>query len=298
MTTPKQRGLGPWRIVRPIIKPLLPVCYRVFPASKNIKRYWDTFGRLPNVIRPRTFNERIQRKILFDRNPRMALFADKLRVREYVRSTLGDDQCLTRLYAVVKSAAEMGQLSLPAKFVMKPNHASGMVKIVTDSTRILPGELEGLAAEWLRINYYDVTQEWAYKNIERRVMFEELLEVDGEIAPDFKFYCFSGEPRFVHFARDRFGELKVNMYDLNLTLLPVKHGDIDNFPGEIRAPPNYNRMLEVARRLSAGTDFLRVDLYNVNGRIVFGELSNYVSNGRTRFQPPEWDLKYGSYWLC
>jgi hypothetical protein len=296
MTTLKQRGFSPWRIVKPIVKPLLPVCYKVFPASKNIKRYRDTFGRLPNVIRPKTFNERIQRRILFDRNPRLALFADKLRVREYVRSILGDDQCLTKLYAVVTSAAEIGQLSLPAKYVMKPNHASGMVKIVTDSTRILPGELEALAVEWLRINYYDITQEWAYKNIERRVMFEELLEVDGEIAPDFKFYCFGGEPRLVHVVRDRLGELKVNSYDVNLSLLPVKLNDRENFRDEIRAPPNFNRMLEVARRLSAGTDFQRVDLYNVNGRIVFGELTNYVANGRTRFQPPEWDLKYGSYW--
>jgi hypothetical protein len=296
MTTPKRQGLGPWRIVKPLIKPLLPVCYKVFPASKNLKRYRDTFGRLPNVVRPRTFNERIQRKILFDRNPRMALFADKLRVREYVKSRLGDDRFLTKLYAVVTSAAEIGQLSLPARFVMKPNHASGMVKIVTDPTRILPGELESLAAEWLRINYYDVTQEWAYKNIERRVMFEELLEVDGVIPPDFKFYCFGGEPRFIHVAKDRLGELKVNLYDLNLSLLPVKSGMLDNFRGEMGAPPNFNRMLEAARRLSAGTDFLRVDLYNVNGRIVFGELTNYPSNGRTRFQPPEWDLKYGSYW--
>jgi len=296
MTTPRQQELSPWRIVRPIVRPLLPFCYKVFPASKNIKRYRDTFGRLPNVIRPRTFNERIQRKILFDRNPRLALFADKLRVREYVRSILGDDQCLTKLYAVVTSAAEIGQLRLPAKFVMKPNHLSGMVKIVTDSTTVLLRELDGLAAEWLRMNYYDTTQEWAYKNIERRVMFEELLEVDGEVAPDFKFYCFRGEPRFVHVTRDRFTELKVNMYDLNLSLLPVKMGDTDNFHGELKAPPNYNRMLEVARRLSAETDFLRVDLYNINGRIVVGELTNYPSNGRTEFQPPEWDLKYGSYW--
>jgi hypothetical protein len=297
VTTRKQQRLSPWRIVKPIIKPLLPVCFRVFPPSKNIRRYYRTFGRLPNVIRPKTFNERIQCKILFDRNPRLTMFADKLRVREYVKSRLGDDQYLTKLYAVVKSSEEISGLSLPAKFVMKPNHASQLVKIVTDSTRVLPGELEGLATKWLQLNYYDITQEWAYRDIKRCVMFEELLEVNGEIPSDIKFYCFSGEPRFLYVTKDRLEGVKVNFYDLNLSLQPVKFGDYDNFHGEVRAPPNFQRMLEVARRLSAGTDFLRVDLYSVKDRIVFGELTNYPSNGRAEFQPPEWDLTFGSYWM-
>jgi hypothetical protein len=122
MITPNERKLTAWRIVKPLIKPLVPLCYNVFPPSRNLKRYWNTFGRMPNVIRPRTFNERIQRKILSD------------------------------------------------------------------------------------------------------------------------------------------------------------------------------RLLEVARRLSAGTDFLRVDLYNINGRVVFSELTNYPFGGRAEFEPPKWDLKLGSYW--
>jgi hypothetical protein len=226
----------------------------------------------------------------------MALFADKLRVRGYVKERLGDDQYLAKLLAVITSTEEIGRLSLPNRFVMKPNHGAQMVKIVTDATRILPGELEGLAAKWLRTNYYDKTQEWAYKNIKRCVMFEELLEVNGEIPSDFKFFCFSGEPRFLYVTKDRIEGVKVNMYDLDLSPLPVKYGDYDNFRGEVEAPANFKGMLEVARKLSAGTDFVRVDLYNVKGRIVFGELTNYPSNGRANFEPPEWDLRFGSYW--
>jgi hypothetical protein len=226
----------------------------------------------------------------------MALFADKLRVREYVKSRLGDEQYLAKLLAVVASPSEIDGLSLPARFVMKPNHASQMVRIVTDSTKILPGELEGLAAKWLLLNYYDITQEWAYKNIKRRVMFEELLEVDGEVPSDFKFFCFGGEPRFLYVTKDRLEGVKVNFYDLDLSPLPVKYGNYDNFRGEVEAPPNFKGMLDVARRLAAGTDFLRVDLYNIKGQIKFGELTNYPANGRADIVPPEWDLRFGSYW--
>jgi hypothetical protein len=296
MNTPREKRLSAWRIVRPVAKLLFPFCFKIFPPSQNIRRYEGTFGHLPNLIRPRRLTERIERRILFDRNPKMVLFADKLRVRGYVRRRLGNDRCLTKLYAVVESSAEIRQLSLPAKFVMKPNHASGMVKIVRDSSSISPGELEGLASKWLNVNYYDVTQEWAYKKIKPCIMFEELLEVDGEIAADYKFHCFHGEPRYFIVAKDRFGNTKVNFYDMDLSLLPVRIEGEENFPGQLKAPPNFDEMVGIARRLSAGTNYLRVDLYNVYGRVVFGELTNYPANGRMRYDPPEWDFKFGSYW--
>jgi hypothetical protein len=289
------RRKGGWRTIRPLAKPLVLVSYRVFPATKNLKRYWDTFGRLPNVILPKTFNEKIQRRILFDRNPRLAVFSDKLLVRGYVSSRLGDGGFLAKVYAVVSSPSEIGSLDLPDKFVMKPNHASGLIKIVRDRKMLTPGELEKLATEWLGTNYYDVTQEWGYKKIRPRVIFEELLEVDGRIPDDYKFYCFRGIPRIVNVVRDRFVERKINSYDMNLELLPVKMYGCDNFDGPVR-PSNFESMTDVARRLSSGTDFLRVDLYDVNGRIVVGELTNYVSNGRVKFVPSSWDSYFGALW--
>jgi hypothetical protein len=284
------------RFAIPVLKPMLPAFYKIFPALKNIKRYTDTFGRMPNIIRPRTFNERIQRRILFDRNPRLKTFADKPLVRKYLRSRLAGGNYLTELYAVVYSPAEIGRLRLPSRFVMKPNHASGMTKIVMDSSKALPGELEELAAGWLSVNYYDVTQEWAYKGIKPRILFEELLEVDGDLAYDYKFFCFDGEPHFFYVVKGRLRGPKINFYDLNLSLLPVRIEEYENFSDEVRFPPNFDVMLEVSRRLSAETDFLRVDMYNLNGRIVIGELTNYPANGRTKFVPREWDLKFGTYW--
>jgi len=284
------------KLISPVTKLFRRACYRVYPPSRNLWRYYATFGRYPNILVPRRFTEKLQRKILFDRNPKLAVFADKLRARGYVKAMLGDEKCLSTLYAVVDSPEEIGRLSLPTKFVMKPNHASGMIKIVRGPSDVSPGELESLASKWMKVNYYDVTKEWAYKKIKPRIMFEELLEVDGEIANDFKFHCFHGEPRFLAVAKDRQTNLKINIYDMNLSLLPVRIKDHDNFPGKLVIPPNIGEMRQIARRLSAGMDFLRVDLYNLHGRIVFGELTNYSGNARTEYLPPSWDYKFGSYW--
>lgn len=266
----------------------------------NIKRYREIFGKMPNVIRPKTFNEKMQRRILFDRNPRLVVFSDKLQARGFVQSRMGNDELLPTLYAIVDSPAEISHLNLPLKFVMKSNHGSGMVEIFKDSSAIPPGELEALASEWLRRNFFDSTQEWAYKNIRSRIMFEELLEADGEVPDDYKLFCFDGEPRFLYVAKDRLVKLKTNFYDLNMNQLPVSvevEGHVvDNFPEKIEAPPNFDRMLAIARRLSEGIDFVRVDLYNLGGRIRFGELSVYCANGLMKCNPPEWDLKFGSYW--
>jgi hypothetical protein len=120
------------KILNPLVKPLLPICFKFFPASKCIKTYKHVFGRLPNVIKPKTFNEKILRKMLFDRNPRLTLFADKFLVRDFVKSRLGDDKYLTELYGVVDSPAKIRDLNLPDRFVMKPNHLCNTIKIVRD----------------------------------------------------------------------------------------------------------------------------------------------------------------------
>jgi hypothetical protein len=277
------------------VRPFLSICYKVFPESKNIGRYRRQFGRFPNIIRPKTFNEKVIRDMLFDRNPILNVYADKLRAREFVRSRLGTDQYLTKQYAVVASADEIKHLSLPAQFVMKPSHSSGRVKIVRDSTNLLPGELESLATKWLKESFYDNAQEWAYKDIDRRIIFEELLEFEGDVPEDWKFFCFDGEPRIVDIHRTRFVKHQRNLYDMNLSQLPVKC-KWENFEGRLIVPSNFEKMLEVVRRLASGTDFLRVDLYNINGRIVFGELTSHPASGLGMFDPAEWDLKFGSYW--
>ena len=267
----------------------------VFPESRNLIRYRSTFGRFPNVINPKTYNEKIQRRIFFDRNPRLTLFSDKYLVRDYVRSRLSDDRCLTNLYGVISAAEEVRQLDLPRKFVMKPSHASGQIRLVRDSSSISLGELESLARQWLRLNYFDERHEWGYKNVTPRVLFEEFLEEDGNVPDDYKIFCFDGEPRFLNVVKDRFGERRINSYNVDGSLLQVKVNGRENFDRN-KTLPNFEKVLEVARRVSAGVDHVRVDLYDINGRIVFGELTSYCGAGLSEFDPPDWDRELGRFW--
>jgi hypothetical protein len=184
---------------------------------------------------------------------------------------------------------------------MKPNHLSGRAKVVRDLAAIDRTELETLAASWLQENLGFEGGEWAYRKIRPRVLFEELLEFEGRPPNDYRIYCFSGEPRLIGVTRDFLGpDPTGTFYDVGFRMLPVKpvgaqerHVAID---GAQERPPNFSDMLEIARHLSAGTDFLRVDLYNLGGRIVFGELTNYPSSGLRKYDPPSFDQTLGSYW--
>jgi hypothetical protein len=264
-----------------------------------VATYTRRVGRFPHVRHPRTFTEKILHKMVFDRDPRLTLFADKVAVREYVRARLGGDEHLTTLHAVINAPGQIDELPLPDRFVMKPNHLSDAVRIVRDAASVPRADLEALAASWLKRNYGVEKGEWAYRAIRPRVLFEELLEFGGELAIDYDIYCFDGEPRFVRVLEGKFGpDKRATIYDTAFRLHPATLAKPPFVPvkEERPPPPNFERMLEIARQLSRGTDFVRVDLYNLGGRIVFGELTNYPHAGRRPFGPADWELRFGSYW--
>ncbi len=266
-----------------------------------IQRYVRQFRRLPRLWRPRTFTEHVLAKVLFDRDPKLTRFADKYAVRSYVAERLGDEEHLTTLYAAIDRPEDIASLALPDRFVMKPNHLSGRVKFVRDPASIDRAELTALAASWLRENLGVEAGEWAYRDIRPRVLFEELLEDHGGPPKDYRFYSFEGDVRLIGVARDFMGSDPTHtFYDADLRMLPVKQvGARERWvpvDGDAERPPNFDRMLEIVRALSTGTDFLRVDLYNLDGRIVFGELTNYPAGGLRKYDPPTYDLTLGSYW--
>ncbi len=281
-------------LLKYLFKPLVQILYKHSLMFSRINDYRYRFGRLPDFMRPKTFTERLYLKMAFDRNPKLTLFADKFLVRGYVEERCGKE-ILTNIYATIKSAQEMRSLDLPNTFVMKPNHLSGAIKIVKDFNHQSLEELEGLIETWMKRNYSDGSQEWAYKNIKPLVLFEEFIEAVGNVPDDYKFFCFNGVPKFIQIDKNRFSRHVRNIYDTNFSLLPVKYAH-DNFENNVNEPKNFNKMLQIASLLSQGMDFVRVDLYNVNGRIVFGELTNYPGGGKEEFDPKLWDEKFASYW--
>jgi hypothetical protein len=285
-----------WETARPLRR----VMWRRLPGLMLVARYVARFRRMPNLWRPSTFNEHVLAKLLFDRDPRLTLFADKVAVREFVRQRLGGPEHIARLFAVIEHADGIRDLELPEAFVMKPTHMSGEFEIVQKGATIDRGRLEALADSWFRRNFGAERAEWAYRAIPPRVIFEELLEHDGELAIDYDFYCFGGEPRFVRVVRDKFTPVPSGtVYDAaDFRLLPVTlhKSPYRRVAEQVPPPPNYARMLEIARLLSRNVDFVRVDLYNLAGRIVFSELTNYPHAGTRKWDPPLWELRFGSYW--
>ena len=256
--------------------------------------YRKRFGRLPDLDHPSGFNEKILVKILNDRRAYLTLFADRLRVRDYVRQR-APEIALPRLYGWSDRAASLPFDALPESFVLKANHGSGWLRIVERKSDVGRAELVALAAKWLASDFTIVGREWAYRDVHRAVYAEELLRDDaGGLPPDFKLFTFDAKVRLIQVDRDRYGHHTQVLYDPQWR--PIE-GSVAATQGEPLAPPvTLPRMIEAAQALAAGTDFLRVDFYEIAGRIVFGELTNYPNKGLNRFQPASLDGVLGS-WL-
>lgn len=256
--------------------------------------FLKSLGYAPNLSSPNTFNEKVLHKMLFDRRRILTIFADKLAVRDYVEQRLGGREHLSTIYGVFVRADELYSFAFPSRFVLKANHGSGWNYVHWGGqwNRV---RLVQRARRWLQSNRGQQMGEWSYNEIQPRIFCEEFLGSDDSVPLDYKFFCFSGTARFIQVDFDRFSSHKRNIYDRDWNLLNVqyKHPPKLDAPGR---PQNLSQMISIAERLSNDIDFVRVDLYDLGSRVVFGELTNYPEAGRGRFYPQEWDATFGSYW--
>ncbi|HSL50865.1 MAG TPA: ATP-grasp fold amidoligase family protein [Candidatus Deferrimicrobiaceae bacterium] len=256
------------------------------------RRYRQTFGRPLNLRDPRTFNEKLCWLMLYYRPPLVTAVADKYAVRSYVAERAGPG-ILNELYGVWDRAEDIDFDALPDAFVLKVNWGWRMNIFCRRKADLdVPGTRARLA-EWLRRSYYWTTREWCYKNIKPRIICERLLIDSTLITPtEYGFHCFAGEPRFVRASRDRATQLTTDTFDLKWQTTPFSVNRPDC--GRVVARPgNFDEMVECARRLSADWPFVRVDLYEVDGRTVFSELTLYPAAGMSHFIPEEYDRYWG-----
>ena len=271
----------------------LPDPWNILPSV--FYRFRQTLGYYPNVLFPKTFNEKLQRRKLFDRRPILALISDKYAVRNYVREKLPVD-IFPRLYCVTENPSDINFKHLPNRFVIKPTHASGWVRIVKDKSLISERELQEQCQKWLGRSYYDVSKEWVYKNVPRRVLVEELLEDGtGDVPRDYKFFVFAGKVELVQVDVDRFRAHRRNLYDRHWNRLDVRFV-YDTYSGALTRPNNLAKMIEYAEVLGNGLEFVRVDFYDLGSRIVFGEMTATPENGFGKFVPQSFDLFLGGLW--
>lgn len=287
--------------VKSIIKPLYLKLYHsgifnVIPDRCFVPfQYRMATGRKLKLNNVSTFNEKIQWMKLFDRNPMYPIIVDKYKVREYVSERVGDNY-LIPLLGKWDSLDAINIDSLPEQFVLKCNHDSGGISICQDKSRFDWNKEKKKLAIHMRQNHYYLSREWAYKEVKPCIIAEKYMQdkKTGELR-DYKFFCFSGEPRYVQVDFNRFVNHKRNIYNLdwNFIDLTIK---CPNAPNQfIEKPENFDVMLEVAKKLSVGFPQVRVDLYSVNGDVYFGELTLYHGSGFEKFTPEKYGEEFGSY---
>lgn len=267
---------------------------RLSDREVGVRQFRAAYGHDPDLERPRLFDEKIQWYKLFYRRPLMTELADKVRVRAHVAER-GLGHLLNDLYGVWERADQIPFEALPPAFVLKANHGCGWNILVRDKRQLDPAAARAKLSHWLGLNYFDRGREWAYKHIPPRILCERYLENAeyGELI-DYKFYCYGGEPQVVFVCCGRFGPggVRYDAYDMDWRRLPVAKGK----PAaglDLPRPANLEEMRAAARALSAGFPFLRVDLYSIEGRITFGELTFYPDNGKVPFRPEAYNRTFG-----
>lgn len=253
-------------------------------------------GRKLNLRNPVRYTEKLQWYKLFYRIPLMTMCSDKYAVRKYVKKR-GLDSILNGLYAVYDSPDSIDFDSLPNSFAMKMTVGSGMNYFVTDKSKEDISKLRALVKEWFAADSSSYGREWCYYNIKPRIVFEELLPMDDRNdLPDYKFFCFDGEPFCLYTMIDytqNHENGRLGFFDTNFKLLPYYRKDFKPIEEQIPKPKNFELMVKYARILSKGFPHVRVDFYNLNGRIVFGELTFYNASGYTAFEPDKFDFILG-----
>jgi hypothetical protein len=259
--------------------------------------YWLRMNKTLHLDTPQTFNEKLQWLKLHDRKPEYTMMADKYLVREYIAKQLGEEY-LIPLIGVWDDPDEIDFDALPNQFVLKCNHNSGLgMCICKDKSQLNIDKAKSELRKGLEQDYYLTGREWPYKDIPRKIIAEKYM-VDAQTAElrDYKFFCFNGKVKCFKIDFDRFINHQANYYDANGVLLPF---------GEVVCPPDFDRTLEMphnlrlmirlAEKLADGIPYVRVDFYEVDAKVYFGEITFFPASGFGPFTPEEWDYKLGEW---
>lgn len=277
----------------PWLSPLLRLC-----SDKMYFRIKWFARRMPyklNLKNPQTFNEKIQWIKLYDRNPLYTTLVDKYRVKQYVTDRIGADHVIPLLGAWDR-VEDIEWDKLPNQFVLKVNHDCGGQVICKDKTKLdKENAIVKLNKAFAR-NYYYEGREWPYKNVEPKVFAEEYMEDEFGELRDYKYFCFDGEVKAMFIATDRTKDTETcfDFYDADFNHLPFTQGH-PNAKVQPQKPKGFEEMKQLAAQLSKGIPEVRVDFYDVNGHIYFGEFTFFHFGGMVKFNPVEWDYKFGSW---
>lgn len=262
------------------------------------KKFKERHGYNLNVEAPKTLNEKIQWLKINERKHLQTVCADKLAVRDFIKVTIGDEY-LIPLLKVYSKDVEINNSSLPKPpYILKSNHNSGDFEIVRhelNSSEIV--RIKRKYAASLVDNFFYRGGEWQYKDISPCIIAEQLLVCqDGKIPSDYKIHCFNGKAKIIYLSYDREGEDCRNIYDTDWNILPFTWGkNLKRSNNPVKKPKNLEKMIELSEKLACIFPYVRVDFYDVDGKIYFGELTFHQGSGFDKINPIEWDEKMGNW---
>lgn len=293
------------KIIRAIVKPryLAAACLRFFASSiKNDRwyiknRYRLYTGKPLNLETPVTYNEKLNWQKLYDHNPLYTTMVDKYAAKEYVASIIGEEYIIPTI-GYWDKPEDIDWDKLPNQFVLKTTHDSGGVIVVRDKNKLNRDNAIKKLNKCLKADNYSSTREWPYKNVPRRVIAETYMEdkKTGELR-DYKFFSFDGEVKALYISQDRGQqgeEVKFDYYDADFNHLDIFQYHKSGVK-QPEKPMCFEEMKMLASKLSKGIPQVRVDLYEVNGKVYFGELTFFHHGGIVPFTPEEWDYIFGSW---
>lgn len=258
--------------------------------------YYARMRKKLDLKNPQTFSEKLQWLKLYDRNPLYTKLVDKYEVKSYVKTRIGSTYIIPTL-GVWDSFEDINFNKLPDKFVLKCTHDSGGLVICKDKSMLDMESARRTINACLKHSFYWGMREWPYKNVKPRIIAEQYMEdaKTGELR-DYKFFCFNGVVKalFIASGRQKAGETTFDFFDTNFNHLPIRNGH-PNASVLPEKPICFDEMKLLAAKLSNGIPEVRVDLYEVDGKVYFGEMTFFHWSGMTPFEPEEWDYQFGSW---
>lgn len=258
--------------------------------------YFSGMRKFPNLEDPKTYNEKLQWLKLNDIHPEYGRLVDKYEAKEYVKEIIGEEYVIPTL-GIWNSFDEIDFGVLPNQFVLKTTHDSGGVVVCPDKSKFDKAAARKKLERSLKHNYFFEHREYPYKNVPPRIIAEKfMVDESGTELKDYKFFCFDGKCKMLFVATDRnIGDVKFDFFDEKFNHLPFVQGH-PWAEKKIKKPAGFDKMIELSEILSKGFPHVRVDLYDINGQIYFGELTFFHFSGNVPFEPEEWDYKVGE-WL-
>lgn len=256
--------------------------------------YFRHFKKFIDFDNPKTFNEKIQWLKLNYRKEEYTNLVDKYRVKQYITKLIGEEYVIPTL-GVWKNVDDIDFKSLPEKFVLKCNNDSGGIVICKNKKDFDEVKAKSFLKERLKNNGYWYGREWPYKNVKPCIIAEKYMEDSiSKDLKDYKFFCFNGSMEFFDIDIDRFIEHRSNYYDRNGNFLPFgKTYCPPDYTKKIEMPKNLDKMIELAETISHDTVLSRIDFYEIDGQVYFGEITFYPGSGFSPFTDEKWDYKLG-----